>query len=299
MPSSPTLTSLRAFATVGQCLSFTEGAHRLGVTQSAVSRQIRQLESTLDLPLFRRIGNSIELTEAGAVLHERLAEAFDIMDEAVMEARATVPRQKLTLLAPPTFSARWLSRHLVSFRQRFPDLDLSLHLSADDNVRVDCVIRFGADPRDRHVSTRLMVEQHIAVCAPDLWADPDRLRQSCLLYVLDRALRLPTWDNWFASTQHDRRDLPENAMEFATLDMVTQAAVSGAGLAVIDRNMIEPELQSGALIQIDPVVVTGPYGYWLDISTERLARSRVVHFARWLQQLAGAGQGRPLGNHAP
>ncbi|MGR3479945.1 LysR substrate-binding domain-containing protein [Salipiger marinus] len=299
MSTPPTLTSLRAFATVGQCLSFTEGAHRLGVTQSAVSRQIRQLESTLDLPLFRRIGNSIELTEAGAVLHERLAEAFDIMDEAVMEARATVPRQKLTLLAPPTFSARWLSRHLVSFRQRFPDLDLSLHLSADDNVRVDCVIRFGADPRDRHVSTRLMVEQHIAVCAPDLWADPDRLRQSCLLYVLDRALRLPTWDNWFASTQHDRRDLPENAMEFATLDMVTQAAVSGAGLAVIDRNMIEPELQSGALIQIDPVVVTGPYGYWLDISTERLARSRVVHFARWLQQLAGAGQGRPLGSHAP
>ena len=54
-----------------------------------------------------------------------------------------------------------------------------------------------------------------------------------------------------------------------------------------------------ALIQIDPVVVTGPYGYWLDISTERLARSRVVHFARWLQQLAGAGQGRPLGSHAP
>lgn len=292
MSVPPTLTSLRAFATVGQCLSFTEGAHRLGVTQSAVSRQIRQLESTLDITLFRRIGNSIELTEAGAVLHERLAEAFDLMDEAVLEARATVPRQKLTLLAPPTFGTRWLSRRLVSFRQRFPDLDLSLHLSPDDNVRFDCVIRFGTDPRDRHSSTRLMVEQHIAVCAPDLREDPERLRQSCLLYVLDRALRLPTWDNWFAATRHDRRDLPENAMEFATLDMVIQAAVTGAGLAVVDRNMIESELASGALIQIDPVVVTGPFGYWLDISTERLARSRVVHFARWLQQLAGAGQVR-------
>lgn len=292
MSVPPSLTSLRAFATVGQCLSFTEGAHRLGVTQSAVSRQIRQLESTLDITLFRRIGNSIELTGAGAVLHERLAEAFDLMDEAVREARATVPRQKLTLLAPPTFATRWLSRRLVSFRQRFPDLDLSLHLSPDDNVRFDCVIRFGTDPRDRHSSTRLMVEQHIAVCAPDLRADPGRLRQSCLLYVLDRALRLPTWDNWFAATRHDRRDLPENAMEFATLDMVIQAAVTGAGLAVVDRNMIESELASGALIQIDPVVVTGPFGYWLDISTERLARSRVVHFARWLQQLAGTGQVR-------
>lgn len=294
MSSSPSLTSLRAFATVGQCLSFTEGAHRLGVTQSAVSRQIRQLESTLDIALFRRIGNSVELTEAGAVLHERLAEAFDMMEEAVMEARATVPRQKLILLAPPTFSTSWLSRRLVSFRQRFPDLDLSLHLSPDDNVRFDCVIRFGTGPRERHSSTRLMVEQHIAVCAPDLWADPERLRQSCLLYVLDRALRLPTWDNWFASTQHDRSDLPANAMEFATLDMVTQACVSGAGLAVIDRNMIESELTSGALVQIDPVVVTGPYGYWLDISPDKLARTRVVHFARWLQTLAGPGAARVL-----
>ncbi|MBJ2153346.1 LysR substrate-binding domain-containing protein [Paracoccus sp. IB05] len=296
MSSAPSLTSLRAFATVGQCLSFTEGAHRLGVTQSAVSRQIRQLESTLDIALFRRIGNAVELTEAGAILHDRLAGAFDLIDDAVQEARKSVPRQKLTLLAPPTFAARWLSRRLVSFRQRFPDLDLSLHLSPDDNVRFDCVIRFGTDPRDRQSSTRLMVEQHIAVCAPDLWADPERLRASCLLYVLDRALRLPTWDNWFASAQHDRRDLPENAMEFATLDMVTQAAVSGAGLAVIDRNMIESELVSGALIQIDPVVVTGPYGYWLDIPTERLARSRVVHFARWMQQLALQGTRAPAGD---
>ena len=108
MSVPPSLTSLRAFATVGQCLSFTEGARRLGVTQSAVSRQIRQLESALDIALFRRIGNAVELTEPGAILHERLAGAFDLIDDAVLEARRTVPRQKLTLLAPPTFAARWL-----------------------------------------------------------------------------------------------------------------------------------------------------------------------------------------------
>lgn len=289
MPVSPSLTSLRAFATVGQCLSFTEGANRLGVTQSAVSRQIRQLESALDITLFRRIGNSVELTEIGAVLYERLSGAFNQIEEAVLEARATVPRQKLTLLVPPTFASLWLSHRLASFRERFPDLDLSLHVNPDDNVRFDCEIRFGLDPHPRQSSTRLMVEQHIAVCAPDLWADPERLRNSCLLYVLDRAYRLPTWDNWLASTQHDPSDLPENAMEFATLNMVTQAAINGAGLAVIDRNMIEAELASGTLIQIDPVVVSGPYGYWLDISSERQAHSRVVHFARWLQKAVGEG----------
>lgn len=290
MSVSPSLTSLRAFAVVGQCLSFTQAAQRLGVTQSAVSRQIRQLESTLDIALFRRIGNSVALTEAGAVLHERLVVSFDLMDEAVREVCGTVPRQTLTVLAPPTFAARWLARRLAPFRQRFPDLDLSLHMRGDENVRFDCIVRFGIGPRERHTSTRLLVEQHIAVCAPELQADPERLRRSCLLYVLDETRRLPTWDNWLAATQRDRRDLPENTMEFATLDMVIQAALTGAGLAVVDRNMIEAELQSGSLIQLDPVVVTGPIGYWLDISGERLSHSRVVHFSRWLQQMAGTSR---------
>ncbi|MFT7105830.1 MAG: DNA-binding transcriptional LysR family regulator [Yoonia sp.] len=283
---APTLTSLKVFAAVGQCLSFTQAGKHLGVTQSAVSRQIRQLQDTLDIALFRRVGNNVFLTEAGALLHERLADAFDVMDDAVRDVRATVPRQKLTVLAPPTFAARWLSRRLKEFQQRFPDLDLSLHTHSDDNVRFDCAIRFGVDPKERYTSTRLMIEQHIAVCAPVLWADPLQLRRSCLLYVLDQSRPLPTWDNWFATTKHDRATLPQNAMEFATLDMVINAAVSGAGLAVVDRNMIASELQSGALVQIDPVVVPGPIGYWLDISGERLSRSRVVHFARWLQQMA-------------
>lgn len=288
MSNTPTLTSLRVFAAVGQCLSFTQAAKRLGVTQSAVSRQINQLEATLDIALFHRIGNRVMLTEAGSKLHERLAEAFDLMDEAVQETRCAVPRQKLTVLAPPTFAARWLARRLALFRKRFPDLDLSLHLRAEDNVRFDCMIRYGMQAHERFSSTQIFVEQHIAVCGPELWADPDRLRKSCLLYVLDEARRLPTWENWFAATQHDHRDLPDTAMEFATLDMVIQAALTGAGLAVVDRNMITHELQSGALVQIDPVVVTGPFGYWLDISGERLARSRVLHFARWLQNVSGS-----------
>ncbi len=165
---APTLTSLKVFAAVGQCLSFTQAGKHLGVTQSAVSRQIRQLEDTLDIALFRRVGNNVFLTEAGALLHERLADAFDVMDDAVRDVRATVPRQKLTVLAPPTFAARWLSRRIKEFQQRFPDLDLSLHTHSDDNVRFDCAIRFGVDPKERYTSTRLMIEQHIAVCAPVL-----------------------------------------------------------------------------------------------------------------------------------
>ena len=283
----PSLTSLKAFVVVGQCLSFTQAAVRLGVTQSAVSRQIRHLENTLDIILFHRAVNGVSLTDAGAKLYDRVSASFDLIEEAVCEVRATVPRQTLKVLAPPTFAARWLSRRLVPFRQRFPDLDLSLHMRGDDNVRFDCVIRFGIEPHERQTSIRLITEQHIAVCSPELHANPDLLRRSCLLYVLDDSRRLPTWDNWLAATQRSRQDLPDTNMEFATLDMVIQAAMTGVGLAVVDRHMIEAELRAGSLIQFDPVVVTGPIGYWLDIAPERLARTRVVHFSRWMQQMAG------------
>lgn len=299
MSNPPTLTSLRAFTVVGGCLSFTQAARRLGVTQSAVSRQIRQLEEALDIPLFRRVGNSVALTPAGATLHKRLAEAFELMDEAVRGACETLPREKLTVLAPPTFAARWLARRLASFRRGLRDLDLSIHMQPDDNVRFDCAIRFGTVETMKQSGSLLMMEQHVAVCAPELWADPERLRRSCLLYILNDARRLPTWDNWLAATEHDRNVLPESSIECATLDMVIQAAQTGAGVAVVDRSMIEFELGAGHLVQIDPVVVTGPFGYWLEITNERMARGRVLRFSRWLENAASTGRDIPPEFPAP
>lgn len=284
MSHPPTLTSLRAFAVVGQCLSFTQAAYRLGVTQSAVSRQIRHLEETLDTPLFRRTGSAVALTEAGIALHERLTDAFDQMDDAVRDIRASVPRQKLTVLAPPTFSARWLASRMADFRARFADLDLSVHVRPDDALRFDCTIRYGQAPRERHLSRQIAIEQHVLVCSPGLADGAERWRDSAVLHVLDGPSRMTTWDTWLAGAQPDAARLPQHMMEFATLDMVIQATLAGAGIAMIDRNMIADELAQDRLVQLDPTVVTGPRGYWLDVTQDQLSRGRVARFARWLQQ---------------
>lgn len=82
--------------------------------------------------------------------------------------------------------------------------------------RRECPLRLRGSLRHRparHTSRRLLVEQHIVVCAPELQADAERLPRSCLVYLLDETQRLPTWDNWLAATQRDRRDPPENTME--------------------------------------------------------------------------------------
>ncbi|MNT82300.1 DNA-binding transcriptional activator GcvA [compost metagenome] len=73
-------------------------------------------------------------------------------------------------------------------------------------------------------------------------------------------------------------------LEFSTLDQVIHTAVAGGGLAVIDRQMIERELRDGSLVPIAPLEVIGPYGYWLDVASEKQGLSKVRLFTEWLSK---------------
>lgn len=73
-------------------------------------------------------------------------------------------------------------------------------------------------------------------------------------------------------------------MEFSTLDQVTNAAVNGAGFAIIDKHMISRELDAKALVPFSSVEVAGPYGYWLDVSNERQGLAKVMRFTEWLRE---------------
>lgn len=287
MNNSPSLTSLRAFSVVGNCLSVTGAAKQLGVTQSAVSRQIRALEDALDLKLFDRVGNSISLTEEGRVFHQRIFETFGLLENAVGEATGALQRHKINLLAPPTLASRWLTRRLSSYPQRFPGVELAVHTEAWPDIRMDCVVHFGAHPTAGSEHVQLLVEQHIAVCSRALFEDREAMRASCLLHVFDKGVRFPLWEDWL-ELEPDNPDLPcGTSMEFATLELAIQAAKNSVGVAVVDRNMIEYELNAGSLVQISPTTVVGPNGYWLEISEEQQAKTRSVQFFRWLRGVAG------------
>ena len=288
MKNSPSLTSLRAFSVVGDCLSVTGAANQLGVTQSAVSRQIRALEDALDLKLFDRVGNSISLTEEGRVFHQRIFETFGLLESAVDEASGALQRHKINLQAPPTLAARWLTRRLSSYPHRFPGVDLAVHTEPWPDIRMDCVVRFDTHPTPGSEHVQLLLEQHIAVCSPTLFSDPEAMSASCRLHVFDKGVRFPLWEDWL-ELEPDNPNVPSGtSMEFATLELAIQAAVNSVGVAIVDRNMIEYELNAGSLLQISPTIVVGPYGYWLEISEEQQAKTRSVQFFRWLRGAAGS-----------
>lgn len=285
MRNLPPLTMLRVFEEVARHRSFNRAAEALNVTQGAVSRQIKQLEVYLGISLFLRTPRGLTLTAAGNALAPHLGEAFDQMERALQAVRVPNLRQRLRILAPPTWGTRWLSPRLRSFLKRYPDISLSITHQQDEDsaAELDCRIRFGLERASHCHSELLVMERHIAVASPELFdgEQPPELNAHPLLHILHEGRRLRVWENWLDAVGRSDVDAA-SGIEFSTLDQVIHTTLAGGGLAVIDRQMIEAELANGSLLPITPVEVVGPYGYWLDIASDRLGLSKVERFQHWL-----------------
>lgn len=285
MRTLPPLNMLKVFEEVARHRSFNRAADALNVTQGAVSRQIRQLEDYLGVVLFVRGPRGLTPTDAGHALAPHLSEAFDRIERALGAVRVPNLRQRLRILAPPTWSTRWLSPRLRGFMQRYPDINLSLISQHDEEHpgEFDCRILFCRAEEAAADDRLLVMERHIAVASPELFQDG---REPCLhdyplLHILHNGRRLRVWENWLADTGRNDVDA-ESGVEFGTLDQVIHTALAGGGLAVIDRQMIERELANGSLKPIASVEVIGPYGYWLEVPGDKRGLSKVERFADWL-----------------
>src|SRR6188768_1770577 len=122
----PPLNALRAFEAAARHLSFKNAARELHVTPGAVSHQVKQLEESLGMPLFRRLTRALELTPDGNALLPKVQEGLRNLAEAVERVRSRGEARTLTVMAPPNFAARWLVPRLASFTEQNPGLDLHL-----------------------------------------------------------------------------------------------------------------------------------------------------------------------------
>src|SRR5687767_14888760 len=129
----PSLDLLKGFEAVARHLSFTKAAAELFVTQSAVSRQVRQLEEQLGVRLFERRTRAVVLTEAGHQYYTELApllKQIEALTHKVASARAV---RRLRVTTTLTFSSLWLVPRLAAFQERHPDVHV--HVVADNVPR--------------------------------------------------------------------------------------------------------------------------------------------------------------------
>ncbi|WBO20903.1 LysR family transcriptional regulator [Sphingomonas abietis] len=127
------LNGLRVLDAAARHLSFTRAADELAVTPAAVGQQIRALEDTLGVVLFRRTTRGLELTPEGEAGLDALRQGFLQFEEAVRAMQAGQSSKTLTIAAPRDFSAKWLAPKLADYARSDPDLRFVL-LSSDDGL---------------------------------------------------------------------------------------------------------------------------------------------------------------------
>jgi LysR family transcriptional regulator, glycine cleavage system transcriptional activator len=300
----PALNALRAFEVAGHTGSFTRAAEMLHVTQSAVSRQVRQLEQQLGESLLVRRHHHLELSATGRLLLQALKLSFDRIELTVRSIQEKTHLSRLRVNAPPTFASRWLMPRLQSLRAFAPDLELTLTTGLRDDLvesgALDCAIRFGNGEWEGLDNQLLMNERHIAVCSPALLGDhieygaqvTDLCGFTLLHQLASSDQRYLTWQHWLKAAHIEDVDL-SGGYEFDLQDHVIRAAVDGLGVTMADRHMIEAELRLGTLVPLREIEVDGHQSYWLVTRTGQEDAPQLALFREWLRtQLADAPRGK-------
>ncbi len=282
----PPLESLRVLEAAVRGASFTRAAAELGVTPSAVSLRIRDLEAELGVVLFRRAGPRVSATGAARRLAAQVGEALAQMRSAVETCRGTAA--PLRLSAPPSFAARWLAPLLAAWRDvpvAAPvRLDVSAEVRAPDAF--DLAIRTGQGDWPGLDATPLMPVDATPMLSPALLAGMtlDHPEQLAALPLLPH----DDWPRWFAESGAGARPLRFVATDYPTHELDAAAAVAGAGVALLSPTLFAPLLAEGALVRPFATAISGPARHYL-LSHPGEARRAVLAFAAWLRAQAEAG----------
>jgi LysR family transcriptional regulator, glycine cleavage system transcriptional activator len=254
MRKLPPLASLRAFEAAARHQSFKRAAGELAVTPTAISHQVKLLEETLGLALFRRGVRRVDLTPEGERLFPVLRDGFDRVDDVLAELRRPT-RETLTLSATPLFTARWLVPRVDSFRELNPGVDLRLHASVETadliGGEADAAVRYGRGPFPGLIAKALVEQRFVPMCSPSLGlSHPDQLRQLPLLHSewYRQGPETPTWPRWGEIAGMTGVDWSKG-VTFTDESHVIQAAIAGHGVALLSPLLLAPELEIGSLVQ--------------------------------------------------
>jgi DNA-binding transcriptional LysR family regulator len=256
------LADLSAFVAVADRLSFRAAASRLGVTPSALSHSMRQLEERLGVRLLHRTTRSVSVTDAGVRLLERLRPAISEIAGALEDLNQARQRPvgRLRIYAVHVAGAAVVAPIWGRFLSTYPEVHLEL---AVGEAPVDIVAKgfdAGIGPRDRApadmVAVRVMGPMKIAVVgAPAYFAKrrpprtPDDLaRHCCVQYRMAAEGDLLVWP--FERNRKSRRISVNGRVMVNDPDLAVRAAVDGLGIAYTIEARAEPFLRSGQLVRV-------------------------------------------------
>ncbi len=260
-----TLNAMLVFARVVEANSFSEAARRMGLSKSAVSKQVSALEDRLGARLLNRTTRRISPTEVGAALYERCARIASEVEEAelIVTRLHAAPRGRLRVNAPMSFGHLHLSPAMPEFLDRYPELSVDLAL----NDRFVDVVEEGYDVairitrlRDSSLIARKLAPARRIVCASPGYlarhgrprAVADLTQHTCLIYTY--AERSDLWSLSDGTGQRYHVQV-KGTFSVNSGDALKAAAVEGLGITLLPTFLVGREIADGRLVNVFPDVI--------------------------------------------
>ena len=284
----PPLKSLLAFEAAARHESFSHGALEIGITPSAVSHHIQQLEDFLGVPLFHRHAGRANLTACGRTYANELEKAFGTIADAT---NLIAPRSRgghLTIAVANSFSTKWLQPRFDDFLKSNPTIKVrlaTLHTHELEANRYDIAIAHGPQAPGLKVVKPLVVERLRPLCSPDVARElnlrhPRDLSRATLIHSNTPL----TWADYFRRTG-DPDIRPAGDLWLDRSAMAIEVAVRGRGVVLESEVLAEEELRDGRLISpfSDPRFQIDNISYYLVRSSSLQNAAEAAIFEKWVR----------------
>jgi LysR family glycine cleavage system transcriptional activator len=282
----PPLSAIRVFEAAARLLSFTRAAAELGMTQAAVSYQIKLLEERLGAPLFLRQPRALALTEAGQWLAPRTTEAFDLLREAYARFGE---REQATLIVNTmhTFAAQWLAPRLGVYQLTHPKTAVQLETTTRvvDFAReeVDVVIRSGKGKWPGLLTYKLIDVRYTLMVSPALAEKVGGLKTPADMFKVDLLdPQDPWWIDWLKACGQPLQKLNMDLAPIGLQTITASAAMAGRGGALLVKEFFDQEVRDGRLYQPFDIEVDTESAYWLAFPEGRRNVPKIKAFRDWI-----------------
>lgn len=292
----PSLGALATFEVAAKHLSFTLAAKELNITQGAVSQQIRILEKALDVALFIRKHNALELTSAGADLFAAVAAGLDTISAGLGLLQPNGQPETITISATDGMASYWLKPLIDAFRVDHPAVGFVILASDEDATLrnysgVDIALLCGNERSEVGEELHfLFPEAAHPVCAPDYLAkhgpfpDAHSLNRANLLHLHERHWSADAigwqplgWEEWFRA-QGARWERGPSSLSTNKVALLIEATLAGEGVMLGWHHMVARAIAQGRLVRAHPAQVTAGRGNFLRCQTASMQRPAVARF---------------------